>query len=139
MHVIHLPTTDFESTDYEKIPVSTSSPPPRCGHASAVIGDQIYIFGGSSSSDLSSPKVLDEAGKVWVFDTVDRTWSSLTPENETLPTGQVFAAAVGTDLPRPASEDKRENDPNPKFSTAKQDLLPKGDLDPADYVPEPAG
>lgn len=136
MHVIHLPTTDFESADYEKIPASSPSPPPRHGHASAVIGDQIYIFGGSSSTS-SPPQPLDEDGRVWVFDTVTRSWSFLTPANDTRPTSQVFAAAVGTDMPRPASEDSRENDPNPKFSTAAKDLLPKGDLDPAQNVPEP--
>ncbi|KAL2264832.1 hypothetical protein VTJ83DRAFT_7342 [Remersonia thermophila] len=41
-------------------------PPPRVGHASAVIGHRIFIFGGRGGPDMAP---LDERGRVWVFDT----------------------------------------------------------------------
>lgn len=51
-------------------------PCPRVGHASAVIGSRIFIFGGRGGPEM---KPLDEAGRVWVFDTRSRGWSYLDP------------------------------------------------------------
>lgn len=133
MHIIHLPTTDFESADYECLAPTSSTPVSRYGHSAAIIEDQIYIYGGLGPSH----QPLNESGKVHVFNTKDNTWSTLNPSTLTTPPNVSYAAAIATDQPRPLFEDERENDPNPKFSTARKDLLLKHDLDPAKNVPEP--
>ena len=131
-----MPTTDFESTDYELLAPTESSPSPRYGHAAATIDDEIYIYGGSDSP--SSPTPISENGAVHVFDTKTNSWTTLTPASSAHPPNLTFAAAVATTEPHPNSAEVRENDPNPKFSTARQDLLPKSDLEPGLNVPEPA-
>ncbi|KAL2020935.1 hypothetical protein VTK56DRAFT_7822 [Thermocarpiscus australiensis] len=51
-------------------------PPPRVGHATAVIGHRIFLFGGRGGPDMTP---LDEGGRVWVFDTRTHLWSFLDP------------------------------------------------------------
>lgn len=51
-------------------------PEARVGHATAVIGSRIFMFGGRGGPDM---KPLDEAGRVWVFDTRTSQWSFLDP------------------------------------------------------------
>ncbi|EKJ76166.1 hypothetical protein FPSE_03641 [Fusarium pseudograminearum CS3096] len=51
-------------------------PSPRVGHATAVIGTRIFLFGGRGGPDM---KPLDEAGRVWIFDTRSNTWTYLDP------------------------------------------------------------
>ncbi|KAL1301845.1 hypothetical protein AAFC00_006030 [Neodothiora populina] len=135
MHIIHLPTTDVESTDYEELPASASSPPSRCVHTATVIDSQIYVYGGSSSADINSPKPIDENGRVWVFDTQSNTWSSLLPDHNTpIPRTPVFAVSSSTSFPKPQ---EKPSDENPHCSSARADLLPKHDLDPLATMPEP--
>jgi hypothetical protein len=52
-------------------------PAARVGHATAVIGARIFMFGGRSGKDMG--EVLDERGRVWVFDTKTHLWSFLDP------------------------------------------------------------
>lgn len=74
-------------------------PCPRIGHASAVIGSRIFIFGGRSGEASSEP--LDENGRVWVFETKTHTWSYLDPyRNSPIPPARSYFAAVATDKPR---------------------------------------
>ncbi|TQV94980.1 Kelch repeat type 1 [Cordyceps javanica] len=55
-------------------------PGPRAGHATAVIGSRIFLFGGHSGGHAGSNlQPLEEAGRVWVFDTRTRAWSHLDP------------------------------------------------------------
>ncbi|EAQ92450.1 hypothetical protein CHGG_00685 [Chaetomium globosum CBS 148.51] len=65
-------------------------PAPRVGHATAVIGHRIFLFGGRGGPDMAP---LDEGGRVWVFDTRTQLWSFLDPSP---------AAAGLPDIPRPA-------------------------------------
>ncbi|KAM0189800.1 hypothetical protein ACHAPA_008603 [Fusarium lateritium] len=51
-------------------------PAPRVGHATAVIGTRIFLFGGRGGPEMQP---LDEAGRVWVFDTRSNTWSYIDP------------------------------------------------------------
>ena len=51
-------------------------PSPRVGHATAVIGTRIFMFGGRGGPDMEP---LEEEGRVWVFDTRHHTWSYLDP------------------------------------------------------------
>ncbi|KAK0720552.1 hypothetical protein B0H67DRAFT_662956 [Lasiosphaeris hirsuta] len=82
-------------------------PTPRVGHATAVIGHRIFLFGGRGGPDMSA---LDENGRVWVFDTRTNDWSYLDPSTPAAPTSQPgasaipaprsFHVAVATDKPR---------------------------------------
>ncbi|CEJ91666.1 hypothetical protein VHEMI07364 [[Torrubiella] hemipterigena] len=54
----------------------SSVPEARVGHATALIGSRIFLFGGRGGPDM---KPLEEAGRVWVFDTRTNTWSYLDP------------------------------------------------------------
>ncbi|TWU72420.1 hypothetical protein ED733_002761 [Metarhizium rileyi] len=65
-------------------------PAPRVGHATAVIGSRIFLFGGRGGPDM---KPLDEAGRVWVYDTRSHTWSHLDP---------VPAVKGGAIIPQPS-------------------------------------
>ncbi|KAK4191555.1 nitrile-specifier protein 2 [Podospora australis] len=67
------------ATSKGKEPASSPNanvPPARKGHATAVIGHRIFLFGGSSPS---SQQPLNENGRVWVFDTRIHLWSYLDP------------------------------------------------------------
>ncbi|KAI6092326.1 hypothetical protein F4821DRAFT_225394 [Hypoxylon rubiginosum] len=78
---------------------SSSVPCARVGHASAVIGSRIFIFGGRASSSSSSP--LDEGGRVWVFETKTHTWTALDPwTGSPVPAARSYFAAAATDKPR---------------------------------------
>ncbi|KAK4156286.1 nitrile-specifier protein 2 [Chaetomidium leptoderma] len=52
-------------------------PAPRVGHATAVIGHRILLFGGRGGGPDTAP--LNEGGRVWVFDTRTHLWSFLDP------------------------------------------------------------
>ncbi|KAL7789976.1 hypothetical protein V8C37DRAFT_384991 [Trichoderma ceciliae] len=65
-------------------------PPSRAGHASAVIGSRIFLYGGRGGPDM---KPLDEGGRVWIFDTRTRLWTYLDP---------VPAVKGGSIIPHPA-------------------------------------
>lgn len=65
-------------------------PEARVGHATAVIGARIFLFGGRGGADMNC---LDEGGRVWVFDTRSNAWSYLDP---------VPAVKGGAIVPHPA-------------------------------------
>lgn len=91
-------------------PELSDVPPPRIGHATAVIGHRIFLFGGRGGPDMAP---LDEAGRVWVFDTRTHLWSFLDPR----------PAAAGLDIPHPAPRSYHAAVATPKpdtFSTHPQ-------------------
>jgi hypothetical protein len=120
MHMIILPSSGIESTDYKRLEPTSVSPPARYGHSTAVIDDQIYIFGGS---DAHGP--LEEKGKVWVFDTDTNSWSSLSATVGDVPKARIWAAATASVQPRPEHQRTDEN------------VAPQLPLDPVKMVPEP--
>ncbi|EXV02332.1 Kelch repeat protein [Metarhizium robertsii] len=65
-------------------------PAARVGHATAVIGSRIFLFGGRGGPDM---KPLEEAGRVWVYDTRSHAWSHLDP---------VPAVKGGAIIPQPS-------------------------------------
>lgn len=74
-------------------------PSARIGHATAVIGTRIFLFGGRSSTEGSS--TLDERGRVWIFETKTSTWTYLDPyRTSPIPPARSYFAAVATDKPR---------------------------------------
>lgn len=81
------------------LPASDSVPRARVGHASAVIGSRIFIFGGRAAPSSSEP--LDEGGRVWVFETKTHAWRALDPwKDSPIPPARSYFAAVATDKPR---------------------------------------
>ncbi|KEY72016.1 hypothetical protein S7711_00035 [Stachybotrys chartarum IBT 7711] len=57
-------------------PALGNVPEPRFAHATAVIGSRIFLFGGVGGTE-SRP--LEEAGRVWIFDTRNNKWTYLDP------------------------------------------------------------
>ncbi|KAI7774170.1 hypothetical protein LA080_009218 [Diaporthe eres] len=86
-------------------------PSPRVGHATAVIGNRIFLFGGRGGPDLAP---LEEHGRVWVFDTKTHLWSYLDPllpaagpispafadKRHHYPAARSYHSAAGLDQPR---------------------------------------
>ncbi|KAH8785053.1 kelch domain-containing protein [Diaporthe sp. PMI_573] len=86
-------------------------PCPRVGHATAVIGNRIFLVGGRGGPDLTP---LEEHGRVWVFDTKTHLWSYLDPllpaagpispafadKRHHYPAARSYHSAVGMDQPR---------------------------------------
>ncbi|KAH0362807.1 galactose oxidase, partial [Aureobasidium melanogenum] len=120
MHMIILPSSGIESTDYQRLEPTSASPPARYGHSTAVIDDQIYIFGGSDANGL-----LNEKGRVWVFNTDTNSWSSLDAAVGDVPKPRDFAAATASAQPQP------------EHQRADEDVAPQLPPDPAKMVPEP--
>ncbi|KAI1748049.1 hypothetical protein F4782DRAFT_518507 [Xylaria castorea] len=87
------------TSDKGKASESADLPPPRIGHATAVIGTRIFLFGGRSAAAGSS--TLDEGGRVWVFETKTHTWTYLDPHHSSpIPPPRSYHAAVATEKPR---------------------------------------
>jgi Kelch motif len=140
VHIVTLPADlDLIDTDYQSIPAvaipptpkfdeegkvenkapadskaeeqpNQNIPSPRAGHCASVIGDRIYIFGGSTPTGTSDPSAppnspLDESGKVYTFDTITKTWEVLTPNKQTsrdgFPTPRNYATSSSTIHPLP--------------------------------------
>ncbi|CAD0108205.1 unnamed protein product [Aureobasidium uvarum] len=120
MHMIILPSSGIESTDYQRLEPTSASPPARYGHSTAVIDDQIYVFGGSDANGL-----LNEKGKVWVFDTDTNSWSSLDAAVGDVPKPRKWAAATASVQPQPEHQRTDEN------------VAPQLPPDPAKMLPEP--
>ncbi|KAF2964920.1 hypothetical protein GQX73_g8634 [Xylaria multiplex] len=85
--------------DKGKSPETADVPAPRIGHATAVIGSRIFLFGGRSAAAGSS--TLDENGRVWVFETKTHTWAYLDPHHSSpIPAPRSYHSAVATEKPR---------------------------------------
>ncbi|KAH8671016.1 hypothetical protein BX600DRAFT_235997 [Xylariales sp. PMI_506] len=93
-------TKDASSSDKGKgkeAAVVDEVPSPRLGHATAVIGSRIFLFGGRSAA----AETLNENGRVWIFETKTSSWSYLTPApGSPVPRPRSYFAAVATDKPR---------------------------------------
>lgn len=86
-------------------------PCPRVGHATAVIGNRIFLFGGRGGPDMAP---LQEYGRVWVFDTKTHLWSYLDPllpaaeplspafadKRHHYPAARSYHSAAGVEQPR---------------------------------------
>lgn len=93
-------------------------PTPRVGHATAVIGTRIFLFGGRGGPDMQP---LEERGRVWVFDTKTHLWSYLDPylptfepsspafadKHQHYPAARSYHAAASIDQPREFSGSSR--------------------------------
>ncbi|ORY57314.1 kelch domain-containing protein [Pseudomassariella vexata] len=97
-----------EASSSDKGKTTVEVPSPRVGHATAVIGSRIFLFGGRSAAS----ETLDEGGRVWVFETKTHTWSYLDPAPSShVPPARSFFSAVATEKPRDfASKSARRNE-----------------------------
>lgn len=59
MHVVILPSSGVESSDYLRVEATGEAPPKRYGHRAAVVDEQIFVFGGKGEGE----DPLDEAGR----------------------------------------------------------------------------
>jgi hypothetical protein len=123
MHVVILPSSGVLEADYTAYPARAANgwddlPSPRKGHASTVIGDSIYVFGGEGEG------ITDEKGRVWVYHTVQNTWAFLDPTSDTLHPSQRTGHSV-------ASSDF----PGSKTAVTYQERAPQAPADPAKVVP----
>ncbi|KAI7309724.1 galactose oxidase [Hortaea werneckii] len=123
MHVIILPASGVESTDYRRIEATEGAPPRRWGHSAAVVDDRIYVFGGSGQ-DNGEP--IDESGRVWVFNTATNAWYALDPHPESKrPEPRSQHASAASEHPQPTQRPTGEG------------VAPQMPIDPAKEVPEP--
>jgi hypothetical protein len=106
MHVITLLSDPVSSTDHRIVParprvIGGAVPEKRVGHAAAVIGERIFIFGGRGGKDM---KPLEERGRVWVYDTLVDLWSALDPVPGTpFPEARSYHSSVAIDKPGPST------------------------------------
>ncbi|KAF2661240.1 galactose oxidase [Lophiostoma macrostomum CBS 122681] len=123
MQIVILPSSGVLEADYTSRPARPSTsggevPGPRKDHTSVVIGDNLYMYGGSG--------VASENGRVWVYSTLSNSWSYLDPSPGTLyPSHRAGHASVPSDLPGPKD-------------IVFQERAPQAPVDPAKAVPEPA-
>ncbi|TGJ80356.1 hypothetical protein E0Z10_g8417, partial [Xylaria hypoxylon] len=91
--------SESSTPDKGKTPEVADVPAPRIGHATAVIGSRIFLFGGRSAAAGSA--TLDENGRVWIFETKTHTWTYLDPHHSSpIPPARSYHAAVATEKPR---------------------------------------
>ncbi|KAI1165617.1 hypothetical protein F5B18DRAFT_610410 [Nemania serpens] len=91
--------SESSTSDKGKTPETAQVPSPRLGHATAVIGTRIFLFGGRSVAAGSA--TLDEKGRVWVFETKTHTWTYLDPHRSSpIPPPRSNHSAVATEKPR---------------------------------------
>jgi hypothetical protein len=125
MHVIILPSSGVLEADYTTYLARAENglgdlPSSRKGHTSTVIGDSIYILGGEGEG------VVNEHGRVWVYNTVQNTWTFLDPAPGTpFPSQRTGHAAASSDFPGPKT-------------VTYQEKAPQQPADPSKVVPEPA-
>lgn len=85
-------------------------PESRAGHASAVVGDVIYIFGGRYPSE-SAAHPLRENGVVHAFDTTTGTWETIRPHHtrcaDGVPKARIYASMSSSEHPRPGVGEAR--------------------------------
>lgn len=127
VHVIVLPASDVETTDYFTVQAKSQSPGGRKSHTATAVGDGIYIFGGQP---LPSSSEQDSPGRIHIFSTLTSTWSYRSPSpNTPTPRQRTGHAAAGTDVPDPSrAAKKRGEGPDTSLATG---ILPQQPPDPA--------
>lgn len=106
IHIINLPAkkpVNVGEPEYKCVPSLAEQedgqvPGPRTGHKACALGHRIYVFGGKGMDQ----QVLEEQGKVWVFDTESLRWSCLEPSTVTpLPPPRYQHGAATSEHPLP--------------------------------------
>ncbi|KAL9577372.1 MAG: hypothetical protein Q9203_007490 [Teloschistes exilis] len=106
VHIIKLPAKKATNTvdpEYKCVPSlgeedDKKVPGPRSGHMACALGHRIYVFGGKGTDGT----LLEENGKVWVFDTESLSWSTLEPSSKNpLPLPRYQHSCVASEHPLP--------------------------------------
>ncbi|KAI9799602.1 MAG: hypothetical protein M1833_003917 [Piccolia ochrophora] len=132
MIICTLPPSSSLSADIRTVPARSSTskpedmPAPRAGHTAAVIGKNIYIFGGRAPH---THEPLDEKGRVWVFDTRFLQWTPLDPCPDTpIPPARSHHACTANEHPVPTATDHTTSPVLPDGHTAALDATHHGTL-----------
>ncbi len=85
IHELELPTPDTENTaaiinTITAIGETGDVPQARLHHTAAVARQRIFVFGGQNPK---TEKVIEENGRLWVFDPLDSKWLFLDPPPKT--------------------------------------------------------
>ncbi|KAI4184312.1 MAG: hypothetical protein L6R41_004822 [Letrouitia leprolyta] len=106
IHIIKLPAkkpSNVGEPEYKCLPSLGEEddgkvPGPRAGHTACALGHRIYVFGGKGQDQ----QLLEENGKVWVFDTETLRWTSLEPSTENpYPSSRYQHSAISNEHPLP--------------------------------------
>ena len=121
MHIVQLPVKNKPkgsgegSAEYKVVPVLGGSliklqdgkevdstdgevPSARAGHTVVGVGQQLYLFGGKGEDG----EIIEEKGRIWVFDTETLHWSYRDPASDTpYPVGRFQHGCVSSEHPLP--------------------------------------
>lgn len=78
-----------------------SVPVPRAGHTASRVGERVFVFGGKGKDG----HVLEENGRVWVFDVTSLRWSYLDPNGDAYPQPRYYHGGVASQQPLPPGSD----------------------------------
>ncbi|KAI1105004.1 hypothetical protein F4804DRAFT_305679 [Jackrogersella minutella] len=78
IHSIALPTASTGTPEYQVLPAIAAEkdapvPSPRTNHAACSLNNRVAVYGGCDEAG----KVLDEGGKIWLYDTENLFWETL--------------------------------------------------------------
>ena len=110
VHIVTLPLKKGNhngEVDYKCVPSLGEGedgkvPGPRTGHAAVAVGERVYLFGGKGVDG----QVVEEMGRVWVFDTNTLGWSYVDPaytSTTAIPQGRYHHGAASSEHPLPQS------------------------------------
>lgn len=122
VHVVTLPSdVELGDLDYQRIEPKVAErpleryadapadsvnhvPESRAGHASAVVGSVVYVFGGRYPSETAAHP-LREQGTVHAFDTLTGSWMTLRPHAtrcaDGVPKARIYASMASSEHPLP--------------------------------------
>ena len=103
VHIVSLPLKkagNERKPDYKVVPSlgegeDGTVPGRRAGHSAVAVGGIIYMFGGRGEEQ----RVLEEKGRVWVFDAKTLGWSYVDPVDGEVPDGRYMHGAAATEHP----------------------------------------
>mgnify|MGYP003317521252 CR=1 FL=1 len=84
---LHVCTDDGDSWKWQAL-LPELAPPARVGHAQAVLGSKLYVFGGRAGVEMGE----SELGDLWAFDADGGSWEELRAPN--VPSARSFHAAT---------------------------------------------
>ena len=106
-------------------------PCPRADHTAVAIGERIYVFGGADEN----MQVIEEKGRVWVFDTTTLHWSFLDVQSPShaYPSGRLQHGSASTEHPLPPGNPKS---PAATYKQSIQNTLVKASTIVGGGIPE---